>query len=117
MEAHLQGTFLGETFEEGDTLTRSFILEHPITTHQAAFAVSSYVDSNFVHTGEYGDIPVRLTAKAEDINLMQINSLTSDMPSMRSNTGGDPMHGKEWGMFSPQMGHWRFRQTSPIHAL
>jgi hypothetical protein len=70
MEAHLQGTFLGETFEEGDTLTRSFILEHPITTHQAAFAVSSYVDSNFVHIGEYGDIPVRLTAKAEDINLM-----------------------------------------------
>ena len=70
MEAHLQGTFLGETFEGGDTLTRSFILEHPITTHCAAFAVSSYVDSNFVHTGEYGDIPVRLTAKAEDINLM-----------------------------------------------
>ena len=70
MEAHLQGTFLGETFEAGDTLTRSFILEHPITTHCAAFAVSSYVDSNFVHTGEYGDIPVRLTAKAEDINQM-----------------------------------------------
>ena len=32
--------------------------------------MSTYVDSNFVHTGEYGDIPVRLTAKSEDINLM-----------------------------------------------
>lgn len=70
MKAHLQGTFLGETFEGGDTLTRSFTLEHPITTHCAAFAVANYTDSNFVHTGEYGDIPVRLTAKPEDINQM-----------------------------------------------
>ena len=69
-KAHLQGTFLGETLEEGDTLTRSFTLEHPITTHQAAFAVSNYVDSNYVYTSEYGDIPIRLTAKPEDINQM-----------------------------------------------
>lgn len=69
-KAHLQGTFIGETLEEGDTLTRSFTLEHPITTHQAAFAVSNYVDSNYVYTSEYGDIPVRLTAKPEDINQM-----------------------------------------------
>jgi hypothetical protein len=69
-KAHLQGTFIGEVLEEGDTLTRSFTLEHPITTHQAAFAVSNYVDSNYTHTGAYGDIPVRLTAKAEDIGMM-----------------------------------------------
>lgn len=69
-KAHLQGTFLGETLEAGDTLTRSFTLQHPITTHQAAFAVSNYVDSNYVHTGAFGDIPVRLTAKPEDINAM-----------------------------------------------
>ena len=75
MKAHLQGTFLGETFEEGDTLTRSFTLEHPIPTHCAAFAVANYADSNFVHTGEYGDIPVRLTAKPEDINQM-VNKFT-----------------------------------------
>ena len=75
MKAHLQGTFLGETFETGDTLIRSFTLEHPITTHCAAFAVANYTDSNFVHTGEYGDIPVRLTAKPEDINQM-VNKFT-----------------------------------------
>ena len=69
-KAHLQGTFLGETLEAGDTLTRSFTLDHPITTHQAAFAVADYVDSNFVHTGAYGDVPVRLTAKPADINQM-----------------------------------------------
>ena len=69
-KAHLQGTFLGEVQEAGDTLTRSFTLQHPITTHCAAFAVADYVDSNYVHTGEYGEIPVRLTAKPEDINQM-----------------------------------------------
>lgn len=68
--AHLQGYMTDEVFEDGDTLTRSFTLEHPITTHQAAFAVSNYVDSNYVYTSEYGDIPVRLTAKPEDINQM-----------------------------------------------
>lgn len=66
-KAHLQGTYLGEVLEEGDTLVRSFTLQHPITTHQAAFAVSNYVDSNYVHTGAFSDIPIRLTAKPDDI--------------------------------------------------
>jgi aminopeptidase N len=51
-------------------LTRSFELTHPITTHQSAIAVAPYVDSNYVHTGNYGDIPVRLTGKSEQINAM-----------------------------------------------
>jgi aminopeptidase N len=68
--AHCQGTFLGETQLGGDTVVRSFGLTHPITTHQAAVAAAPYVDSNYVHTGEYGDIPVRLTGKAGDINAM-----------------------------------------------
>ena len=68
--AHCQGTFIGETALGGDTIVRSFELTHPITTHQAAVAAAPYVDSNYVHTGEYGDIPVRLTGKAGDINQM-----------------------------------------------
>ena len=68
--AHCQGTLIGEAFLEGDTLTRSFELTHPITTHQSAIAVAPYVDSNYVHTGNYGDIPVRLTGKSEQINAM-----------------------------------------------
>jgi aminopeptidase N len=68
--AHCQGTLIGETFLAGDTLTRSFELTHPITTHQSAIAVAPYVDSNYVHTGNYGDIPVRLTGKSEQINAM-----------------------------------------------
>lgn len=68
--AHCQGTLIGEAFLGGDTLTRSFELTHPITTHQSAIAVAPYVDSNYVHTGNYGDIPVRLTGKSEQINAM-----------------------------------------------
>lgn len=68
--AHGQGTFLGETTLGGDTVLRSFALAHPITTHQAAFSVANYVDSNYVHPGFYGDIDVRLTGKPNHINSM-----------------------------------------------
>ena len=61
---------IGETFLGVDTLTRSFELTHPITTHQSAIAVAPYVDSNYVHTGNYGEIPVRLTGKQEQISAM-----------------------------------------------
>lgn len=69
-KAHCQGTFIGETALVGDTVLRSFQLSHPITTHQSAIAVGPYIDSNIVHTGAFGDVPVRLTGKAEHINAM-----------------------------------------------
>lgn len=68
--AHNQGTLVEEVALGGDTLRRVFQMEHPITTHQSAFAVSNYLDSNYVHTGNYGDIPVRLTAKPADLGAM-----------------------------------------------
>ena len=61
--AHCQGAFLGETQLGGDTVVRSFAMDQSMTTHLSAIAVADYRDSNFVHTGAYGDIPVRLTAK------------------------------------------------------
>ncbi|MFZ8836033.1 MAG: M1 family aminopeptidase [Flavobacteriales bacterium] len=69
-KAHCQGHLIGEQVLGGDTLVRSFQLDHPITTHQSAIAVAPYVDSNYVHTGAYGDIPVRLTGKQEHIGQM-----------------------------------------------
>lgn len=61
--AHCQGGFLGETQLGGDTVVRSFSMDQTMTTHLSAIAVADFRDSNFVHTGAYGDIPVRLTAK------------------------------------------------------
>ncbi len=69
--AHCQGTFLGETALEGDTVIRSFAFNQRIPTHCSAIAVANYVDYDYVHTGAYGDIPVRLTAKPGQITAMQ----------------------------------------------
>lgn len=62
-KAHCQGDFLGEVQLGGDTVVRTFRMDQPITTHLSAIAVAEYRDSNYVHMGAYGDVPVRLTAK------------------------------------------------------
>lgn len=68
--AHCQGDFLGEIQLGGDTVIRSFELQQEITTHISAIAATNYVDSDYVHTGAYGDIPVRLTARANQLDAM-----------------------------------------------
>ncbi len=69
--AHCQGTFMGETLLAGDTVIRSFDFNQPIPTHLSAIAVANYVDYDFVHTGAFGDIPVRLSAKSANLAGMQ----------------------------------------------
>lgn len=61
--AHCQGDLLGEVQLGGDTVVRTFRLDQRIPTHLSAIAVADYRDSNYVHTGAYANIPVRLTAK------------------------------------------------------
>ena len=68
--AHCQGDFLGETQLGGDTVVRTFNMDHSMTTHLSAIAVADYRDSNFVHSGAYGDVPVRLTAKPTQLAAM-----------------------------------------------
>lgn len=69
--AHNQGHLVEEVQLGGDTVRTSWQLDHPIPTHLSAIAVGPYVDHDYVHEGEYGNIPVRLTGKAADINAMQ----------------------------------------------
>lgn len=68
--AHCQGDFLGEVQLGGDTVIRSFQLNQRIPTHLSAIAVADYRDTNFVHAGANGDIPVRLTAKPAQLQAM-----------------------------------------------
>ena len=65
-----QGTFLGEQQLLGDTIVRSYILDQPIPTHISAIAVANYQVHEFTHTGQYGDVPVTLAAKAAQLNTM-----------------------------------------------
>ena len=69
--AHNQGHLVEEVSLGGDTLLRTWELDHPIPTHLSAITIGPYVDHDYVHTGAFGDIPVRLTSKANDSSLMQ----------------------------------------------
>jgi Peptidase family M1 domain/Secretion system C-terminal sorting domain/Peptidase M1 N-terminal domain len=69
--AHCQGTFMGETQLAGDTVIRSFQFNQPIPTHLSAIAVANYSNFDYVHTGAYGNIPVRLSAKPANLTAMQ----------------------------------------------
>ena len=69
--AHCQGTFLGETVLAGDTVVRSFAFNQPIPTHLSAIAVADYQDVDYIHSGAFGDVPVRLTAKPSNSAAMQ----------------------------------------------
>lgn len=65
-----QGEFLGETALGGDTIVRSYHLPQPIPTHVSAIAVSNYDEHTFTHSGAYGDIPVALRAKPNQLSAM-----------------------------------------------
>lgn len=67
---HGQGDLIGEVQLDGDTVVRSFSMPYAIPTHISAVAVSTYQDSDFVHTGINGDVPVRLTAKSAQLDDM-----------------------------------------------
>ena len=69
--AHNQGHLIEEVSLGGDTLLSTWELDHPIPTHLSAIAIGPYVDHDYVHAGAFGDIPVRLTSKANDSALMQ----------------------------------------------
>jgi len=69
--AHNQGHLIEEDSLGGDTLLSTWELDHPIPTHLSAIAIGPYVDHDYVHAGAFGDIPVRLTSKANDSALMQ----------------------------------------------
>ncbi|MCC7503480.1 MAG: hypothetical protein IT229_13190 [Flavobacteriales bacterium] len=69
-KAWCQGDFLGETQLGGDTVVRTFFMHPAITTHVSAIAVSDYQNTDYVHTGAYGDVPIRLSAKPSQLAAM-----------------------------------------------
>lgn len=67
---HGQGTFLGETQLEEDTVIRSYALDVPIPTHISAIAVADYAEHNYTHSAASGEIPVTLLAKPSKLQGM-----------------------------------------------
>ncbi|QQR87903.1 MAG: hypothetical protein IPJ76_06680 [Flavobacteriales bacterium] len=68
--AHCMGDMVNETLLGGDTVVRTFDFAHNIPTHLSAVAVAAYNDSDLVHNGAFGPVPVRLSAKAPQLNAL-----------------------------------------------
>ena len=69
-KAWCQGDFQGEVQLGGDTVVRTFHMEPSIPTHVSAIAVSDYQNTDYVHQGAYGPVPVRLSAKPAQLAAM-----------------------------------------------
>ena len=61
------GHFIGESSMEGDTILRSYEMRKPLPTYLVGVAASNYVEDNYVHNGVFGDVPVQIVAKPDDI--------------------------------------------------
>lgn len=68
---HGQGNWIQTDSLGGDTIRRVFDMPQPIPTYLSAIAVGQYEDFDTVHTGVYGDIPIRLTAKPSELQTMR----------------------------------------------
>lgn len=76
---HGQGRFLGEVQLDGDTVVRSYTMEHPIPTHLSAIAVADYEEHAYEHEGAQGVIPV--TIRAKPAHLGTLVARMGDLPS------------------------------------
>ena len=68
---HGQGHLVQTDSLGGDTIRRVFDMPQPIPTYLSAIAVADYQDWDTTHVGTYGEVPIRLTAKAANLNLMK----------------------------------------------
>ena len=62
------GDFLGETAIGGDTIVRTYHMQKQLPSYLVGVAVSNYEEDNFIHSSAYGDIPVQIVAKPEDLS-------------------------------------------------
>ena len=67
---HGQGNLIQTDSLGGDTIRRVFDMTQPIPTYLSAIAVSDYQDFDTVHTGAYGEVPIRLTARPQNLQSM-----------------------------------------------
>ncbi len=64
------GDFISETIAGQDSVWRHYRMEQLLPTYLTNVAVSNYVAHRDTHSGFFGDIPIELLAKPEDISEM-----------------------------------------------
>ncbi len=70
-KAYCQGDFMGEDILLGDTVIRHYDFNQPIPTFLSAIAAAEYETYTYEHPGEYGTIPITLTARSNNMASMQ----------------------------------------------
>jgi len=70
-KAHCIGTFLGEEDLGNGTIIRRYRMAQQLPTYLVGVAVSDYTFVDYTHTGQYGDLPVRLIARPGDMGNME----------------------------------------------
>jgi aminopeptidase N len=65
------GTFMSETAEGGDTLTRIYEMMQEIPTYLSHIAASEYEEVNYMHQGQYAAVPIQLIARGPDTAFMR----------------------------------------------
>ena len=68
---HGQGQLVLVDSLGGDTLRRVYDMPQPIPTYLSAIAVANYEDWDTTHTGAFGEVPIRLTAKPANLQQMK----------------------------------------------
>lgn len=69
--AHGVGTYMGtDTLPDGKLLT-TYYMSQPIPTYLSSIAVSNYTTLDYIHEGIYGEVPIRLIARPNQLANME----------------------------------------------
>lgn len=67
IKAYCVGTFISDTLITPDLRLRTYRMNQLIPTYLSAIAASTYTDYDYTHQSIYGDLPVQLVAKPENM--------------------------------------------------
>lgn len=69
--AHCVGTFMGTEELENDKSRTTYLMSQEIPTYLSSIAVSNYTTVDYTHIGKYGEVPIRLIARPNQIVNME----------------------------------------------
>ena len=69
--AHCVGTFISREDHDNDKSTTTYFMHQPIPTYLSSIAVSNYTSLDYTHEGKYGEVPIRLIARPNQLANME----------------------------------------------
>jgi hypothetical protein len=69
--AHCVGTFISREDHNNEKSTTTYYMSQPIPTYLSSIAVSNYTSLDYTHEGKYGEVPIRLIARPNQLANME----------------------------------------------